>query len=136
MFFLIGSFIFIGWFNGRAALAQPSIDFTKISEEKIDSVNGKSEEEEMFEKLLEKDPRNVEALKVVLFSKIRRGKSKEAVKYVESLINLEPDEVEWRFLLALCYETMGHLSKAKRLFREILKQRPLLVRALHVSTVP
>ena len=51
---------------------------------------------------------------------------------MEDLIAAEPNEVEWRLLLALCYETMGQLSKAKKLFREILKKRPLLVRALHV----
>lgn len=86
----------------------------------------------MYESILEKDPQNVEALKVILFKKIRMGKSKEAVKYVESLIDAEPDEVEWKLLLALCYETMGHLSKAKRLFKGILEESPLLIRALHV----
>ncbi|KAE9608733.1 hypothetical protein Lal_00020641 [Lupinus albus] len=127
-FLLIGTFIFIGSFNKRAALAitQPSSSV----EEKVEMVEGKDEEEK-WEKVLEKDPRNVEALKVIMYGKIKRGKSKEAVKFVESLIDVEPNEVEWRLLLALCYETMGELSKAKRLFREILKQKPLLVRALH-----
>ena len=97
-------------------------------------MEGKSEEEreEMCEKILEKDPKNVEALKVILYGKIRRGKANEAVKFAESLIKVEPNEVEWRLLLALCYETMGHFTTAKRLFKEILQKRPLLVRALHV----
>ncbi|KAJ6774936.1 hypothetical protein OIU79_018174 [Salix purpurea] len=64
--------------------------------------------------------------------KMRRGQTKEAVKYVERLIDIEPEEVEWRLLEALCYEMMGQLSKAKTLFKEILKERPLLLRALHV----
>ena len=102
------------------------------TEEKNEEEKSEEEVEEMWEGILEKDPKNVEALKVVLYGKIRRGKSKEAVKVVEDLIAAEPNEVEWRLLLALCYETMGQLSKAKRLFREILKKRPLLVRALHV----
>lgn len=101
------------------------------TEEKNEEEKSEEEVEEMWESILEKDPKNVEALKVVLYGKIRRGKSKEAVKVVEDLIAAEPNEVEWRLLLALCYETMGQLSKAKRLFREILKKRPLLVRALH-----
>lgn len=98
----------------------------------MEAMEGKSEEEEMYEKILEKDSRNVEALKVIVYGKIRRGKCNEAVKFVESLIDLEPNEVEWKLLLALCYETMGELSKAKTLFREILEKMPLLVRALHV----
>ncbi|KAI4317180.1 hypothetical protein L6164_025073 [Bauhinia variegata] len=132
VFFLIGSFIFIGFFNKRAALALPSGISNGVSEEeKMEAVEGKSEEEEMYEKLLEKDSSSVEDLKVILYEKIRRGKSREAVKYVENLIDVEPDEVEWRLLLALCHETMGNLGKAKRVYGEILEERPLLIRALH-----
>lgn len=86
----------------------------------------------MYVKLLEQNPKNVDALKGVVYGKMRRGKTKEAVEYVERLIDVEPNEVEWRLLQAFCYEMIGELSKAKRLFKEILKQRPLLIRALHV----
>ena len=86
----------------------------------------------MYEKVLEKEPRNVEALKVVLFGKMRRGETKEALKCVERLVDEEPDEVEWRLLKALSYKTMGKLRKAKRLYKEILKERPLLLTALPV----
>ncbi|XP_030975674.1 protein SLOW GREEN 1, chloroplastic [Quercus lobata] len=131
--FLIGSFIFMGCFRNGVAIALPSQASSSSAkmEEKRDAHEGKIEEEDMYEKVLETEPRNVEALKVVLYEKMRRGKTKEAVKYVERLIDEEPDEVEWRLLMALCYETMGQLSKAKRLFKEILKERPLLLRALH-----
>lgn len=86
----------------------------------------------MFEKVLESEPENMEAMKAVLYKKMRRGKPEDAVKYVEKLIKLEPREVEWKLLEALCYETMGQLSKAKRLFKDILRDNPLLIRALHV----
>ncbi|CAN8229577.1 unnamed protein product [Cochlearia groenlandica] len=85
----------------------------------------------MLEKLLENEPENMEAIKSVLYKKMRRGQTKDAVKYVEKLIELEPREVEWKLLEALCYETMGQLSKSKRLFKDILKDNPLLIRALH-----
>lgn len=117
---LLGSFVFVGFANQR-----PSLAIAPPTQEK-------SEREEMFEKLLEEDSVNVEALKVVLYGKMRRGKTDEAVKYVEKLIAAEPFEVEWRLLRALCYETMEQLSTAKKLFREILDERPLLLRALHV----
>ncbi|KOM40860.1 hypothetical protein LR48_Vigan04g105800 [Vigna angularis] len=122
---------------GRFSEASPSVSSDVVLEEKMKPEEEKNEEdesdqeEEMWEKVLEKDPKSVEALKVVLYGKIKRGKSKEALKFVEDLIAAEPKEVEWRLLLALCYETVGQLSKAKRLFREILKRRPLLLRALH-----
>ncbi|KAK7282395.1 hypothetical protein RIF29_11120 [Crotalaria pallida] len=126
---VVGSFILMGSFNKKAAMAIAQPPSSSV-EEKVELVEEKNDEE-MWEKVLEKDPKNIEALKVTLYGKIKRGKSKEAVKFVESLIEVEPNEVEWRLLLALCCETMGQLSKAKRLFREILKQRPLFVRALH-----
>ena len=56
------------------------------TEEKNEEEKSEEEVEEMWESILEKDPKNVEALKVVLYGKIRKGKSKEAVKFVEDLI--------------------------------------------------
>ncbi|XP_007048154.2 PREDICTED: protein SLOW GREEN 1, chloroplastic [Theobroma cacao] len=132
--FLVGSFIFMGCFNARPCLALPAQTTTSSRanlEGEKETQKGKSEEEERYEKVLEKEPGNVEALKVVLYGKMRRGKTKEAVECVEKLIDIEPNEVEWRLLQALCYEMMGQLSKAKRLFKEILEERPLLLRALH-----
>ncbi|WRX08356.1 hypothetical protein QQP08_000843 [Theobroma cacao] len=132
--FLVGSFIFMGCFNARPCLALPAQTTTSSRanlEGEKETQKGKSEEEERYEKVLEKEPGNVEALKVVLYGKMRKGKTKEAVECVEKLIDIEPNEVEWRLLQALCYEMMGQLSKAKRLFKEILEERPLLLRALH-----
>ncbi|KAL5555842.1 hypothetical protein UlMin_038078 [Ulmus minor] len=127
--FLIGTVFFVGCFNIRAAVALPAQTSSSSAnlEEKSDTQKGEYEDE----KLLERNPRDVEALKVILYGKMRRGKTKEAVKYVERLIALEPKEVEWKLLRALCYEMMGELSIAKTKFKEILKERPLLLRALH-----
>lgn len=91
-----------------------------------------SEEEVMCVKLVEENPRNVDALKMVVNVKMKSGKSDEAVEYVEKLIKLEPNEMEWRLLQALCYELMGDYGKSKSLFKDILTQSPLLLRALHV----
>lgn len=131
---VIGAVFFVGCFNIRAAVALPAqaSSSSENLEEKRETQKGKSEDEEMYEKILEEDPRNVGALKVVVYGKMRRGNTKEAVKYVERLIDVEPKEVEWRLLLALCHEIMGELGTAKKLFREILEERPLLLRALHV----
>ncbi|CAK9172663.1 unnamed protein product [Ilex paraguariensis] len=133
---LVGSFIFMGCLTAKprpvVALPGQESSYGGSMEHKRETQDGKSEDEKIYVNLLEENPRNVEALKVVVNEKMRRGKTKEAVEYVERLIDVEPKEVEWRLLQALCYEMMGQLSKAKRLFKEILKQRPLLLRALHV----
>ncbi|GAV89132.1 TPR_9 domain-containing protein [Cephalotus follicularis] len=132
--FVVGSFVFMAWFNARPSLAALPVKMATSSantKEKRDTLMEKSEEEDMYEKVLEKEPRNVKALKVVVYAKMKRGKNKEAVIYVERLIDIEPEEVEWRLLQALCYEMMGQLSMAKKLFKDILEERPLLLRALH-----
>ncbi|XP_028112457.1 protein SLOW GREEN 1, chloroplastic isoform X2 [Camellia sinensis] len=131
---LVGSFVFLGCLCTRPVVALPAQQQSSNSEnveEERETQNGKSDDEEMYAKLLEENPRNVEALKVVLYENMRKGKTKEAVEYVERLIEAQPGEVEWRLLQALCYEMMGQFSKAKRLFKEILAKRPLLLRALH-----
>ncbi|XP_062097817.1 protein SLOW GREEN 1, chloroplastic isoform X2 [Humulus lupulus] len=127
--FLIGTAFFIGFFSMRPALALPAP--TSSSSMNSSTQSEEIEKEYFYQEILKKEPKNIEALMVVLYGKMRRGDTKEAVKYVERLIELEPEEVEWKLLLALSYETMGRLSTAKRLFKEILKQRPLLLRALH-----
>ncbi|MCD7447734.1 hypothetical protein HAX54_033524 [Datura stramonium] len=131
---LVGSFLFMG-LRAKNVLSVPqpvqgSAVF-KTKEDNTETQEGNSEEEEMYVKLLERNPRDVDALKTIVTVKMRKGKTKEALKYVEKLIEVQPREMEWRLLQALCYEMMGQLSKAKRLFKEILKQRPLLLRALH-----
>ncbi|XP_057775187.1 protein SLOW GREEN 1, chloroplastic [Salvia miltiorrhiza] len=118
---LLGSLIFSGCVKARPCLAEP------VQESEVFDNEG----EEMCERLLQENPRDIEALKMVVNVKMRRGKSGEAVENVERLIELQPSEMEWRLLQALCYEMMGDLSKAKSLFKNILEQKPLLLRALH-----
>ncbi|CAL9188489.1 unnamed protein product [Musa hybrid cultivar] len=129
---LIGSLVFLGRLGTRSALALDGAQRSNFSaplEEKIDASG--EDEVEMYARVLQKNPKDVEALKVVLYGKLKKGKREEAVRLVERLIELEPDDVEWRLLQGLCYELMGKLDKAKRLFKDILKERPLLIRALH-----
>lgn len=85
----------------------------------------------MWERFLDTNPNHVEALKILVYRKMSKGENKESVKYLERLIELERDEVEWRLLQGLCYDLMGKYDIAKRLFEDILNERPLLVKALH-----
>lgn len=136
MILALGSFVFLGGLRVGAAVAQPVQESSGVEagKQKAEAQSGGSEEM-IYVKLLEKDPRDVEALKMIVNVMMKKGKTKEAVKYVERLIEVQPREVEWRLLQAFCYEIMGQLTKAKRLFKEILKQEPLLLRALHVCFV-
>lgn len=130
VFFIGGTFISMGFLRVRPAVAVPVSQ--ESVEEKRDLRTGESEEEDMCLNLLKQNPKDVENLKRIVNVKMTNGKTKEAVVYVEKLIEIQPNEMEWRLLQALCYEMMGHLSKAKKLFKDILDQKPLLLRALHV----
>ncbi|GFP97340.1 protein slow green 1 chloroplastic [Phtheirospermum japonicum] len=130
---LLGSLVFTGYLKSRPVIAQP-VQESEVLGEKSDSQFEKiddSEEEIMCVKLLQQNPKNIDALKMVVNMKMKKGKTSEAVEYVEKLIELQHNEMEWRLLQALCYEMMGDLSTAKSLFKNILKQKPLLLRALH-----
>ncbi|XP_043721887.1 protein SLOW GREEN 1, chloroplastic [Telopea speciosissima] len=131
---IVWSLICLGSLNPRPVLALPTTLKSTSSasmEERRDTQNDQNDNEDMYLKILEKNPRDIEALKVVLYAKMRKRKTKEAVEYVEKLIDIQPNEIEWRLLQALTYEMMGNFSRAKTLFKQILKERPLLLRALH-----
>ncbi|XP_048437867.1 protein SLOW GREEN 1, chloroplastic isoform X2 [Pyrus x bretschneideri] len=133
-FVVLGSVFFAGFGCFKWAAVSRAAQTTPNLEDKTETTHqGKIEEEEeqMYHKILVDDPKNVGALKVVLYGKLRRGKAEEAVSYVERLIELEPHELEWRLMLPLCYEIMGQLTCAKTLYQQILEDRPLLLRALH-----
>ncbi|PIA55063.1 hypothetical protein AQUCO_00800067v1 [Aquilegia coerulea] len=127
---LVGGLFFMGSFGCKPTLASPTEEKTNLSEP-MEEIKDTQSDDELYLKILEKNPRDVDALKVAFSKMMMKGKRKEAVEYVERLIEVEPDEVEWRLLQALSYEMMGNLTRAKRLFKEILMEKPLLLRALH-----
>ncbi|KMZ56311.1 Tetratricopeptide repeat (TPR)-like superfamily protein [Zostera marina] len=89
------------------------------------------DDSDLLKLLVESNPRDFDGLKMAFYAEIRKGRSKEALKYVERLIDADPDEVEWRLLQALSYELMGELEKAKNLFQRVLEKKPLFIRGLH-----
>ncbi|KAF0920104.1 hypothetical protein E2562_033352 [Oryza meyeriana var. granulata] len=88
-------------------------------------------EVQMYLEVLSSDPAAVDALKCVLFAKMRRADWDGALGFARRLREAEPGEVEWRLMEALLHELKGDLAEAERLFREVLAEKPLLVRALH-----
>jgi hypothetical protein len=110
----------------EAAWMQPSDD--EEEEEEDDEV-------QMYLEVLIEDPGDVAALKCVLFARMRRKDWGGALQYAAQLRQAEPGEVEWRLMEALLHELKGDLAEAERLFQDVLAEKPLLVRALHVSTL-
>lgn len=75
--------------------------------------------EEQHEKILERNPDDVEALRMVLYGKIRKGEMEKAVKFMERLIRLEPDEEEWKLMKLVSDALVGDFWNVKNLFGEI-----------------
>ncbi|XP_037457723.1 protein SLOW GREEN 1, chloroplastic-like [Triticum dicoccoides] len=116
-------------------------EWFRKEEEEVDAAwmqpSDEEEEEEdddevqMYLEVLSEDPGDVDALKCVLFARMRRKDWGGALRYVAQLREAEPGEVEWRLMEALLHELNGDIATAERLFQEVLAEKPLLVRALH-----
>ncbi|EMS55895.1 hypothetical protein TRIUR3_10581 [Triticum urartu] len=93
----------------EAAWMQPSDD----DEEEEDD-----DEVQMYLEVLSEDPGDVDALKCVLFARMRRKDWGGALRYAAQLREAEPGEVEWRLMEALLHELKGDIATAERLFQE------------------
>ncbi|KAL3686814.1 hypothetical protein R1sor_013123 [Riccia sorocarpa] len=79
---------------------------------------------------LERHPGDLKALQALLFMRLKKGQVNAAMPVVEKLIEMEPDQLEWKFIRAQGFEFVGDLEQAREAFDEILKLRPLSARAL------
>lgn len=131
---MVTSLIFFGRYKVKQVLALNDARKPHFHERTLEGneiQNEKSEKEDLFEKILETNPNDVDTLKILLYRDMKRGNTDKVVKNLNRLIEVEPNEVGWRLLQALSFELMGDLEMAKRLFKEILKERPLFLPALH-----
>lgn len=101
--FLIGSFLFCGQFHLKPASAtvtpqnsnlsspleeKSNTEGEKKGKEKTNRKKNKNYDEvlEMYERFLEKNPMDREALKIVLYGKLRKEKIEEALKFIKKLV--------------------------------------------------
>jgi len=106
-----------------------------LTEEKIDQIQEqeveKSEEQSTpLSNLLVSDSGAVESLKSLLQQVMAAGKDQEALEVVKKLVSAQPEETEWKFLMARMLIEMGSIQDARDVFEEILKQNPLNFEAL------
>ncbi|KAL7001442.1 protein SLOW GREEN 1, chloroplastic [Sarracenia purpurea var. burkii] len=79
---------------------------------------------------LDSNSKAVEALKSLLQQKLEAGEDEEALKILKNLVSAQPDQIEWKFLLARLLSEIGSAEEALEVFEEILKQNPLSFEAL------
>ncbi|XAR48023.1 hypothetical protein NMG60_11030713 [Bertholletia excelsa] len=79
---------------------------------------------------LESNSEAIEALKSLLQQKLEAGEDEEALRVLEKLVSAQPEQTEWKFLMARLFNEMGKTQEARDVFEDILKKNPLSFEAL------
>lgn len=90
-------------------------------------------EEEDTEKAVEEgivsNPSGVDVLRNLLENRVKNRELADALCIINKLIELEPNETEWRFLKSHLYVHNGELELAKLGFRDVISKDPYYVEA-------
>lgn len=77
------------------------------------------------------NPNDVESLKNLMELKIKEKKVPEAIAILEKLIQIEPEDLDWRLLRCHMHVYQENLELAELGFKEIISKDPLRVEAYH-----
>lgn len=69
-------------------------------------------------------------MKTLLQEKLEAGEDEESLKILKKLVSAQPDNLEWKFLMARLLNEMGEVEPAREALEEILTQNPLSFEAL------
>lgn len=72
----------------------------------------------------------IDALKKLLQEKLDAGEDEESLSILRKLSSAQPDNSEWKFLIARVLNEMGKVEEARDAFEEILSKNPLSFEAL------
>ncbi|GMP92590.1 hypothetical protein CsSME_00042749 [Camellia sinensis var. sinensis] len=113
---------------------------TVIKEEQVQDQQQQEEEEEFqdqssdsstpLSQFIDSNSEAIEALKSLLQQKLEAGEDEEALKVLKKLVSAQPEQTEWKFLMARVLNEMGCAQEAREVFEEILKLNPLSFEAL------
>lgn len=118
-------------FHPNPAIAAPIAPATVEPREETTEKSPAEDKERLVEEQLSRDPDDVEALRSLMELKIKAHKLNEAVQVLDRLIEIEPEDFEWRLLKANVHTYMGENELASSEFEEILSKDPLRVEAYH-----
>ncbi|CAI9096913.1 OLC1v1033175C1 [Oldenlandia corymbosa var. corymbosa] len=131
---------------GRAAQlparAEPPPNLTQeIDESQIESTTEKipevvkEKENSPFTQFLESNSEAVEALSSLLQKKLEAGEDEEGLKILRKLCSAQPDNLQWKFLMARLLNEMGNAQEARLVFEDILSVNPLSFEALFENAI-
>lgn len=99
-------------------------------EEKTQNQNHNRSQSSPLSEFLESNDEAIEALKSLLQQKLESGEDEEALSILNRLVAAQPQETDWKFLLARLFSEMGQTENARKVFEEILRSNPLSFEAL------
>ncbi|KAK4482853.1 hypothetical protein RD792_010025 [Penstemon davidsonii] len=79
---------------------------------------------------LETSSEAIDALKKLLQEKLEVGEDEESLSILKKLSSAQPDNLEWKFLIARVSNELGKVEEARDAFEEILAKNPLSFEAL------
>ncbi|XP_057771609.1 protein SLOW GREEN 1, chloroplastic [Salvia miltiorrhiza] len=80
--------------------------------------------------LLESSPEAIDALKKLVKEKLDAGEDGESLSILRKLSAAQPDNPDWKFMIARLLSEMGRIEEARDAFEEILSRNPLCFEAL------
>ncbi|KAI5063512.1 hypothetical protein GOP47_0022059 [Adiantum capillus-veneris] len=91
------------------------------------SVLARSQQDKLKHQLNE-NPRDMRALQALLKAVLEQRDMLRALTVVETLLEVQPNNLEWKFLKARTHELLGELLMAKQEYEELLILQPLSAR--------
>lgn len=120
----------IGKFQTLPARAETQ----QVLSEELTSEEEKAQEKDFsssaLSEFVESNSEAIQALKKLLEQKLESGEDEESLKILKDLVSAQPDEWEWKILMARLLNEMGETQKAQSIFEEILSKNPLSFEAL------
>ncbi|KVH95641.1 protein SLOW GREEN 1, chloroplastic [Cynara cardunculus var. scolymus] len=113
----------ISKFQQYPAIAEPS------SQSVVTEEPG-TQEETLLPDFMESNSEATSAMKTLLQEKLEAGEDEESLKILKKLVSAQPNNLEWKFLMARLLNEMGEVEPAREALEEILTQNPLSFEAL------
>ncbi|KAL7144787.1 hypothetical protein ABFS83_07G035800 [Erythranthe nasuta] len=114
-------------FLARAEVPTPA---ETLTEDLYNEREGGEEESKPLTKLLETSPAAIDALKKLLQEKLDSGEDEESLSILRKLSSAQPENPEWKFLIARVSNELGKIEDARDAFEQILSRNPLSFDAL------
>ncbi|XP_043715276.1 protein SLOW GREEN 1, chloroplastic-like [Telopea speciosissima] len=116
----------LGRFSGLPARAEAPQTMT----EEKQAFEEEETKESPLSQFLESHSDAVDALKSLLQRKLEDGEDEEGLKILRRLVEVQPLEVEWKFLMARLLNEMGENAESRKVYEDILAVNPLSFEAL------